>query len=69
MIYGRAHMSTEQQSHYNEEFRRSCTKLAVDSDQPVNKTATELGNIFKEYQENTQSGIIFEESKSGCFPV
>lgn len=36
-------MSTEKNGHYDEEFRRSCARLAFDSDQPVSKTAAELG--------------------------
>lgn len=36
-------MSTGKQSHYDEEFRQSCAKLAFDADQPVSKTAAELG--------------------------
>ena len=31
---------------YTEEFRRSCAKLAADSEQPINTIAQELGVHF-----------------------
>ncbi len=31
------------QNHYTSEFRESAVKLAIESDQPVSKTADELG--------------------------
>ena len=31
------------QNHYTSEFRESAVKLAIESDQPVSKTAEELG--------------------------
>ena len=36
-------MSKERAVRYDEEYKRSCAKLAFDTDQPISKTAKELG--------------------------
>jgi transposase len=35
--------SQKKQQHYTSEFKESAVKLAIESDQPVTKTAEELG--------------------------
>ena len=39
-------MSKRKVTKYTDEFRRSCAKLAADSDQPISTTAEELGVHF-----------------------
>ena len=36
-------MSRNTYCHYDEEFKKSCAKLAVESDKPIATTASELG--------------------------
>lgn len=35
--------NSKKQKHYSPEFRESAIKLAIESDQPINQTADELG--------------------------
>jgi transposase len=52
-------MSTNKRNNYSSEFRSSSAKLALDSDQPISKTAKDLGvNV------NTLHSWISNESNS-----
>lgn len=59
----------KKQNHYTGEFKESAVKLAVESDQPISKTAEELGInkntlhtwISKYHRPQTQGGRVEAE--------